>query len=158
MPRFALVLGAVLAFSAAGAAAANPVQQSPIVVRITDPPLFLSSPHCAVLLLREKLRAQSGQVIGSADFCFQTDVISGDTETLTADTTFHVPAGTIDADVTQVEVPAPPYSVLATFTGTVTRATGHYLGTGGSVTGSGPIFFDVNGVPHPDLTFTIALS
>ncbi len=85
-------------------------------------------------------------------------VIGDGTETLTVDTTFHVPAGTIDADGTLVTVPTSPSSELNTFTGTVTRGTGHYLGAAGTVTGGGPITFDPDGVPHPDLTFTITLS
>ena len=72
MPKLALLLAtAALAFgvaagSAANAVPTNPVQQSPIVVRITDTPLFLASPHCPILLLRVELRAASGHVIGSS--------------------------------------------------------------------------------------------
>lgn len=152
-----LLAAAVLAFGAAAGPAANPVQQSPVVVRITDTPLFLASPHCPILLIRVKLRAESGRVIGSSDFCFLTDSISGDTETLNEDVTFHLPGGTIEAYVTQVDVLLPSAEVDS-FTGTVTSASGRYLGASGTVAGGGLITFDANGVPHPDLTFTITLS
>jgi hypothetical protein len=68
------------------------------------------------------------------------------------------PGGTIDADGTTVAVIVPPSLELTTFAGTVTRATGIYLGSAGNVTGGGPITFDPDFTPHPDLTFTIALS
>ena len=151
----------VVTCAAAGAAAgvaANPVQESPIVVRITDPPRFLASPLCALFLLREKLRAASGQVIGNADFCFRTEVAEGGTITETEDVTFHVAGGSIDADLTQVNVATSASSVLTTFTGPVTGGTGLYLGAAGTVTGIGPITFDAGGTPHPDLTLTITLS
>jgi hypothetical protein len=72
--------------------------------------------------------------------------------------TFHIPGGAIEADLTQVNVPTSPSSVLTTFTGPVTGGTGHYLGPSGTVTGIGPITFDADGAPHPDLTLTLTLS
>jgi hypothetical protein len=139
--------------------AANPIQESPIVVRITDIPRFFASPRCAAgFLLREKLRAASGQVIGNAEFCFRTEDTEGDTITETEDVTFHVPGGAIYADLTQVNRATSPSSVLTRFTGPVTGGTGHNLGAEGTVTGTGSITFDADGVPHPDLTFTITLS
>jgi hypothetical protein len=162
MKRNATVIAlTLLSWAAVGAAAgvaANPVQESPIVVRITDPPRFLAFPNCPLFVLREKLRAESGQVIGNADFCFRTEVAEGGTITETEDVTFHVPGGSIEADLTQVNVATSPSSVLTTFTGPVTSGTGHYLGATGTVTGIGPITFDADGTPHPDLTLTITLS
>ena len=154
----AVILVSWAVVGAAAGVAANPVQDSPIVVRITDPPRFLASPRCALFLLREKLRAESGQVIGNADFCFRTEVPEGDTITETEDVTFHVPGGPIEADLTQVNIPTSPSSVLTTFTGPVTGGNGHYLGATGTVTGIGPITFDADGTPHPDLTLTITLN
>lgn len=154
----ALTLVSWAAVGAAAGVAANPVQESTIVIRITDPPRFLAFPNCPLFLLREKLRAESGQVIGNADFCFRTEVPEGGTITETENVTFHVPGGSIEADLTQVNVATSPSSVLTTFTGQVTSGTGHYLGATGTVTGIGPITFDADGTPHPDLTLTITLS
>jgi len=162
MKRTATTIALTLvSFAAAGAAAgvaANPVQESQIVVRITDPPRFLLSPHCPKFLLREKLRAGSGQVIGNADFCARTEDVVGGAIIETEDVTFHIPGGAIEADPTQVNVPTSPSSVLTTFTGPVTGGTGHYLGASGTVTGIGAITFDADATPHPDLTLTITLS
>jgi hypothetical protein len=162
MKRTATTIALTLvSFAAAGAAAgvaANPVQESQIVVRITDPPRFLLSPHCPKFLLREKLRAVSGQVIGNGDFCARTEDVLGGAIIETEGVTFHIPGGAIEADLTQVNVPTSPSSVLTTFTGPVTGGTGHYLGASGTVSGIGPITFDADGTPHPDLTLTTTLS
>ena len=154
----ALTFVILAALGATTGVAANPVQQSPIVIRIADPPRFLATPRCALVLLREKLRAESGQVIGNADFCFRTEVAEGATITETEDVTFHIPGGAIVADLTQVNDTSAFPLVLTTFSGPVTGGTGHYLGAVGTVTGVGPITFDADGTPHPDLTLTITLS
>jgi hypothetical protein len=155
----ALTLVALAAAGTTVGVAANPVQESPILLRITDLPRFFASARCAAgFLLREELRAESGQVIGNAEFCFRTEVAEGGTITETEDVTFHIPGGAIYADLTQVNVATSPSSFETTFTGPVTGGTGHYLGASGTVTGSGSITFDADGTPHPDLTFTITLS
>jgi hypothetical protein len=64
---------------------------------------------------------------------------------------------TVETTLTLNEAPIAD-GVFQTESGSITRATGTYLGASGSLNGSGAIVFDTNGVPHPDLTLTIALS
>jgi hypothetical protein len=163
MKVFSLAIVVVLAavVAAGSAVGAKPVQQSPIAVTAESTPVFLgSTPQCAAGRAEFQLTSAGGAVVGSGHFCFQTfdfscDPTCHDSADLTA--VFALAGGKIEAAGSLGEVFDDSLAVQ-TGTAIVTEATGVYLGLAGTVDWTGPIVFDTNGVPHPDLTFTIALS
>jgi hypothetical protein len=164
MTRLMLALAAaVLCLGAAPALSGNPIQQSTIVFKVTKTPVFLGpTPQCPVFRSEFQLSSTDGAVLGSGKFCFQSFDFScdpppcHDSAVLTA--AFELPGGTIEGAGSFIEVYNPDGSVTQTGGAVVTRATGIYLGLGGTISWSGQIVFDPNGVPHPDLTFTIHLA
>jgi hypothetical protein len=159
--RAASALAAAIALAAVATAVASaaPSFPNPIVMRATAIPTFLGpTPSCPAGRVHEQVTNVDGQVIGALEFCFATfvgDPITGDVATGVA--TFYLPGGTIETTLTLGETPIAD-GVLQTDNGSVTRATGTYAGASGPLSGGGAIVFDANGVPHPDLTLTIALS
>jgi hypothetical protein len=159
--RTASVLAAVIALAAVAAAVASAARSfpNPIVMRATAIPTFLGpTSSCPAGRAHEQVTNLDGRVIGAFEFCFATfagDPIAGDVATGVA--TFYLACGTIETTLTLAETPIAD-GVVQTDNGSVTRATGTYAGASGPLTGGGAIVFDANGVPHPDLTLTIALS
>jgi len=158
--KTASALAAVIALAAAsGVASAFPSFPNPIVLRATATPTFLGpTPSCPAGRAHERVTNLDGRVIGAFEFCFASfvgDPFTGDVATGVA--TFYLEGGTIETTLTLNETPIPD-GVFQTDTGGVTQATGTYAGASGTLSGGGAIVFDANGVPHPGLTLTIALS
>jgi len=161
MSRFAFAFAALaLSLTAAPAFAANPIQQPPIVFKATKTPLFLGpTPQCPALRFEFQLSSTGGAVLGSGRFCFQSYDFSCDPPPChdSADVTvaFNLPGGRIEGAGSFSDVYNPDGSATQTGSAVVTRATGVYLGLNGTISWSGQIVFDPDGVPHPDVTYTI---
>jgi hypothetical protein len=151
-----IAVGAALAALALGGpASANGRPRQSIVVRATAVPTFSGpSADCPAFSAREDAVSPRGAWF---EFCASTDAIDpvkGDV--ITGIATFHLFGGTIDATLLLKEVPTST-GVVQTDTGTIFRGTGLYLGATGSFSGGGPISFDPDGTPHPNLSFTLSL-
>src|SRR5262249_28676067 len=91
------------------------------------------------------------------EFCLSTfagDPATGDSATGIA--TFHLLGGTVEATLSLSETPTST-GVVQADSGTIFRGTGIYLGATGSFAGGGPIAFDADGTPHPNLSLTLSL-
>ena len=156
--RKLVFIAAVALVATAPAQAANPIQQGVLVLRVADAPTFLPvTAACPVERLHTVLRNAAGDVVGSNDVCYTSATVSGGTETLSLVETFLVAGGTLQTQQTLV-LSFSSDGAAASSTGTVTRATGIYLGDAGTITGTGFFFVASNGTVQPDLTFTLALS
>jgi len=153
------LLVAVILATAGAAQAGNPIQSSPVVVKIADPPTFLvPTPHCPAERSHVQLLSPDGHQLGTSLLCVQTANFDESTATFTeiGTLTLYVPGGKLETAVTIIDDFTGFPVLTQTLTGSVTGGSGIYLGTTGSITGGGTILFGTDG-PLPDLTFTVAL-
>ena len=158
MKTMLLLVGMALA-TAGAAEAGNPIQSSPVVVRIAGPPTFLGpTPQCPAGRSHVQLLSVDGGQLGTSHLCVQTASFDESTATFTqiGALTLHVPGGKIETAVTIVDDFTGFPALTQTLAGSVTSGSGHYLGATGSISGGGTILFGPDG-PQPDLTFTVAL-
>ncbi len=153
------LLVAVVLAGAGAARAGNPIQSSPVLVRIADPPIFLvATPQCPVERSHVQLLSRDGHQLGTSLLCVQTANFDESTATFTeiGTLTLYVPGGKLETAVTIIDDFTGFPILTQTLTGSVTGGSGTYLGAAGSIIGGGTILFGADG-PQPDLTFSVAL-
>jgi hypothetical protein len=158
MKTMFLLVAVVLAIAGA-AQAGNPIQSSPVVVRIADPPTFLvPAPQCPAERSHVQLLSRDGHQLGTSLLCVQTASFDESTATFTeiGTLTLYLPGGKLETAVTIIDDFTGFPVLTQTLAGSVTGGSGIYLGATGSIAGGGTILFGTDG-PQPDLTFTVAL-
>src|SRR4051812_25442451 len=146
---------AAAAIVAPGAAAAR----GAIVFRATAVPMFLGpTAACPEFRVVEPSSALRGAPDGAFEFCFSSvsSTPSGGLDA-TGTVTFTFPDGTMAGTLHLVEIPTTNGAVVQVDSGVVTGGTGAYLDASGRWLGTGPITFDGDGTPHPNLLFAISL-
>jgi hypothetical protein len=157
MKKILAVTAAALAAAGVAQAAGQPIQRGPITVRI-DAPVFLGpTPACPEFRAHTRLLSETGAVAGSSMLCVSSVTFDESTATLTevGILTLYLPGGTIVTAATLADALGGYPVVTQTISGSVIAGTGVYLGASGTLAGGGTIFFDENGVPHPDSTLVV---
>lgn len=157
MRKLLLVLLVSVLSAATGAQAAD---STPIVYRVTDPPVFLEpTDECPAGGGVATMRSSSGAALGTSRLClhnveFHCERVCVQQETGTLTNT--LARGQIFVDVSFTYVFNASFSRAIHFaSGTVTGGTGGYEGSSGWLRGGGPITFDPDFSAHPNLVYVV---
>ena len=158
MKRSLLAILALLALTAIAApAAAAGARHETVVVKITSAPEFLQDPNCAEFLGMADLTHRDGSPAGKAYLCVRAVEFPPNAFVERARLTLELADGTIEIEVTLVDLFRPDGTVLHLGWGAVVGGTGRYAGASGIFAGFGRIAFDAEGNPMPDLTYVVRL-
>ena len=158
MRRTLLTALAVVAIAAGAAPAAGArARHETVVVKITSPPDFRQDPHCPEFLGVAALTHRDGSPAGTAYLCVRKLEFPPNALVEYARLTLELQDGTIETEVTLVDVFRPDGSALHFGSGVVVGGTGRYAGASGTFAAFGRIVFDAEGIPSPDLTYVVQL-
>jgi hypothetical protein len=153
LTALALVAIAAVAAPAAGARA----RHETVVVKITSPPDFRQDPQCPEFLGVAALTHRDGSPAGTANLCVRKVEFPPNAFVEHARLTLDLQGGTIEIEVTLVDVFRPDGSALHFGWGYVVGGSGRYRGAAGILAAFGRIVFDAQGTPSPDLTYAVHL-
>ncbi len=141
-----LVTAAVVAPSAAQGSG-NPIQQGTVTVNVGTPLFFLGPGPGCLFRAYYRLSTADGNTVGLGQNCIRSDDGAG---TLLIDVTLHLPGGTIDASITDVETfvfdPATgAVTIREDWNGPVTGGQGLYTGASGTLSADGTIVVNPDG-------------